>query len=195
MTKQERNHIRAELARRMGWTGVEVGIDHYFFVGHPPNEPISSQRTYVPDPFTSAEDKDALVAWLAVDNARWTDFYRELESDLQIPEGEVRIWRAMWLMTAPLETITLAAARALGIPEVKENCYMTQEQLQELTADIAQAIQEGATYDTALGAVLLDCEQSPRFAAEVISPNEILVTDSDDKQYLVTIKERNNHGN
>lgn len=69
---------------------------------------------------------------------------------------------------------------------------MTPEQLQELTADIAQAIQEGATYDTALGAVLLDCEQSPRFTAEVINTSEILVTDMDDKQYLVTIKERNN---
>lgn len=62
---------------------------------------------------------------------------------------------------------------------------MTQEQLQELTADIAEAIQSGSA-----SKAFIEC--LPRFTTEVISLNNIQVTDLDDKQYLVTIKERNN---
>jgi len=135
LTNAQKLHIRAELALRMGthhwftddaetvperWLGTRKGMAtacrQYPAIHEATDEslPIYWPGCDMPDPFTSAADKDALVAWVAEDNARWSDFYQHIESALEIPEGETRDWRAMWLMTASHETITLAAARAVG---------------------------------------------------------------------------------
>ena len=117
MTPEQQLAIRAELARQMGW---KLAHDGY---GLSPDYQIVPQPRALPDPFTSAKDKDALVAWLAADDARWLAFRKELllcwvalPDDIVLGHG----YYERWLLTLPLETITLAAARALGIPEASE---------------------------------------------------------------------------
>lgn len=129
MTEQRRREICAELARRMGYKEIVELWEGT--VWHDP----SGNRCDKPDFFTNAEDKDALVAWLAADWVLWKRFFLEFTA-LIIPAmmqsedylgriGETDNYtigpsKAEWgwaLMTAPRETITLAAARALGIGE------------------------------------------------------------------------------
>lgn len=62
-----------------------------------------------PDCFINAADNRALVAWMAADDERWERFLDEF----QITAGTL----IKVIMTAPLDTITLAAAKALGIQE------------------------------------------------------------------------------
>lgn len=125
----DRDVVRAELARRMGWQIIKVDYDETWklvienteFVGLPDYE---SAVDKLPDPFTSAADNRALLEWLATDNERWFVFIRSLIKLLPKPErGEIRdatfrdlVHELSLFMTAPLETITLAAAQALGIP-------------------------------------------------------------------------------
>ena len=129
MTEQRQIEIRAELARRMGWTHVISGA-----VGFCPK--VSRQLAYchdafkkyicghmkrpIPDPFTDAADSRALVAWLAADadDARFLAFRKELFLIwLTVPNEQALTlgYYEKWLLTLPLETITLAAAKALGI--------------------------------------------------------------------------------
>jgi len=119
-TMPTRAEMCADLACAMGWTNIrwhspfEVSakpVDGAFAIAG--TNPAGEHFCEIPDPSTNAADKDALVAWLAQDNARWTAFYRILEDALKIPEGETRAWRAMWLLTAPLEAIAEAAWRAI----------------------------------------------------------------------------------
>lgn len=126
MTNEQRLQIRAELAQRMGYSqrhtthllaaelaGDWLKPDGSFFDDAPP------------DPFTNAADKDALVEWLAADIDRYSAFDAELRIELHrrglITDAPaltaVELRRKM--LTAPLETITLAAARALGIQEAE----------------------------------------------------------------------------
>lgn len=128
MTPEQQLTIRAELARRMGWTyhaQTRYWID--------PSD--SHDYSFPPDPFINAEDKDALVAWLASDWIRWKKFFSEFTSSVipAMTQSEAYLARtsetdnftigpsqAEWgwaLMTASRETITLAAARALKIIE------------------------------------------------------------------------------
>lgn len=134
MTEQKRREIRAELARRMGWKeGGFAGI--WFPPAQSVKESIKATRTEPPDPFTNAEDKDALVTWIGAQgvNCR-TKFIKHLARSIKIESGVLEGWSLLsaheessadWsdfflLLTAPRETITLAAARALGIPEASE---------------------------------------------------------------------------
>lgn len=117
MTSEQQLAIRAELARRMGWQTVggrwlppETALPLKYGNSGFPIEP--------PDPFTNAEDKDALVAWLAEQSDdTWIKFQNKLffvwmgsPNRKQDSSHFVR-----FVMTAPLETITFCAARALGI--------------------------------------------------------------------------------
>lgn len=113
MTPEQQHHICTELARRMGWTTCSGGW-------------IARDDRILPDapdPFTNAEDNRALVAWLAADDARWLAFRKELllcwvalPDDIVLGHG----YYERWLLTLPLDAITLAAARALEIPEASE---------------------------------------------------------------------------
>lgn len=130
MTEQQRLTIRTELARRMGWTDIESCKDWDFSFlpsGLPPGQ---KEYKNIPDPFTNATDKDALVEWLAADDARWFVFIRHLIKLIDWPQSAPKaitgptfaevVSEVRYFMTAPYETITLAAARALGIQEAGE---------------------------------------------------------------------------
>ena len=68
--------------------------------------------------FTSADDSRALLEWLAADDARFLAFRKELFLIwLTVPNEQALSlgYYEKWLLTLPLETITLAAAKALGI--------------------------------------------------------------------------------
>ena len=129
--QQQRLTIRAELARRMYPDGVIepsfVGDGVDIRVYDKPNE---TRTWYNFDPFTNAADKDALVEWLAADDARWFTFIRHLIKLVNWPQSASKaitdptfakiVSEVRYLMTAPRETITLAAARALGIQEAED---------------------------------------------------------------------------
>ena len=141
MTEQEQLHVRAELARRMGitiekrWQHVADPTWYLYDVRLPGGTYLGSHcasieeaASKLPDPFTSAADKDALVKWLAADDARWKQFDDKLLMALSLQPlpaydnsnpGFQRMMRRQ-IFTAPLETVTLAAAKALGIAEVGE---------------------------------------------------------------------------
>jgi len=125
-----RDKMRADLARAMGYR-----IEAQLFQGHIPYfellspqggecvEPYEDESgindlaateeeawKYAPNPFTNADDKDALVKWLAADDARWKEFKQELLSDwVSSPEQDV----VRFVLTAPLETIAEAAFFAI----------------------------------------------------------------------------------
>lgn len=134
MTEQQRREICTELARRMGIP--ESKWPHLCRVeGHALDETyddalcvqcdmhVCESPRVPPDPFTSAADKDALVEWLAADDARWFLFIRSLVKLLPKPErDEIRdttfrdlVHDLSLFMAAPRETITLAACKALSI--------------------------------------------------------------------------------
>lgn len=135
MTEQRRLTIRAELARRMGWIPEDAVATEQWEIGSLDFTMKPSWRSpsglrgfkFPPDPFTNAEDNRALVEWLAADDARWLQFDDRLLIALSLQPlpaydsgnpGFQRMMRQQ-ILTAPLETITLAAARALGIQEVE----------------------------------------------------------------------------
>lgn len=133
MTEQRRRQIRAELARRMGWTVKKFKhsfelcrpggtfLQSPFGDGYPASFTLESDAwQYAPDPSTNAADKDALVKWLAADDSRWRSFFRHFSEALELDfDVEYPVYCAMLMMTASYETITLAAARALGIGEAE----------------------------------------------------------------------------
>ena len=110
MTEQERLHIRAELAQRMGYSQRHTT---HLLAAELAGDWLKSDGSFFddapPDPFTDAADNRALVAWMATDDERWERFLDEF----QITAGTL----IKVIMTAPLDTITLAAAKALGIQE------------------------------------------------------------------------------
>lgn len=121
MTEQERLHIRAELAQRMGYSQRHTT---HLLAAELAGDWLKSDGSFFddapPDPFTDAADNRALVAWMATDDERWERFLDEF----QITAGwKYWLWQPTLIkviMTASLDTITLAAAKALGIPEVGE---------------------------------------------------------------------------
>lgn len=142
MTEQQRQEIRAELARRMGYTNFRE-VTLYSLAG-PVNELICDPPLGVepntrffecsvtgraafsasvpPDPFTNAEDKDALVEWLAAQDEDTQELYQQhLVRKLSWDDSHNRsaLVEALVFQTAPYEAITLAAAKALGIGEVE----------------------------------------------------------------------------
>ena len=123
MTEQRRLTICAELARRMYPDGVIepsfVGDGVDIRVYDKPNE---TRTWYNFDPFTNAEDKDALVAWLAADDDRWLPFKKELRLEwvASTSPRAASLDYERWMLTLPCEVIVIAAARALGIPEASE---------------------------------------------------------------------------
>jgi hypothetical protein len=70
----------ADLAQAMGW---RIDTNHVIrnstadlpIIGIDPE----GKLTYLPNPYESADDKDALVAWLAADDARWFRFLNQWE--------------------------------------------------------------------------------------------------------------------
>lgn len=103
LTQEQQLQIRTDLSRT---TGITVG-----------------------DPFTSAADSRALVAWLAMDGMRWIDFYHALAPHLSIPLLQIgskespqftnQSFVALAVMTIPLPVIALAAHRSLGFEVTK----------------------------------------------------------------------------
>lgn len=125
----EQFHIRARLARQMGYAAVRSDSGSFWLWKDGQQISVSGWAREedcwldAPDPFTNAADNRALVAWLAADDARWLAFRKEillcwavLPDDVALSHG----YYEKWFLTLPYETITLAAARALGIPEASE---------------------------------------------------------------------------
>ena len=126
MTEQRRREIRADLARAMGWDFIPSSSEiapPYVGEWYTPLGKIIGDEP--PNFFTSAAASNALVTWLAADSARWFLFVRSLVKLLPKPErDEIRdttfrdlVQDLSLFMTASYETITLAAAKALGITE------------------------------------------------------------------------------
>ena len=122
MTKQRQMEIRADLARAMGWT--ERHKDYPIApVGHILHDDYPSGKLYGwPNPFTSADDSRALLEWLAADDERFLAFRKEFLRKwsliwLTVPSEQALSlgYYEKWLLTLPLETIAIAAAKALGI--------------------------------------------------------------------------------
>lgn len=140
MTPEQQLTIRAELARRMGYFVLPVGTPNQMndrrirFIWHYQlqlpdaskyqrwRETESEAWADAPDPFTNAEDKDALVAWLAADDDRWLPFKKELRLEwvASTSPRAASLDYERWMLTLPCEVIVIAAARALGIPEASE---------------------------------------------------------------------------
>lgn len=129
MTPEQRLHIRAELARRMGitiekrwqhatdptWCLYDVRLPDGTYLGSHCGS-IEEAASKLPDPFTDAEDKDALVEWLAnQSNETWADFFLELFNQMDKAKHRVGQRDSIRTLTAPREIITLAACKALGI--------------------------------------------------------------------------------
>lgn len=127
MTEQEKLVIRERLAQAMGY---KVEREHYndmlrYCLIDPNGVLVTTLRhsqdeawADAPDPFTSAEDKDKMVKWLAADGGRWFNFRLDVAGIM----AERKQWPEEWeferaAMTAPREVIVLAAAKALGIAE------------------------------------------------------------------------------
>jgi hypothetical protein len=125
MTRQQRLTIRAELARRMGipeneWLTVCFACHHDISDDawcRQCNADAHETEAIPPNPFTNAEDKDALVEWLAADHTRWERFDDALFAIYDMWKGAGRDAQIRNAMTAPLEVIVLAACKALGIGE------------------------------------------------------------------------------
>jgi len=131
MTPEQQLTIRAELARRMGYFVLPVGTpNHWHYQLQLPDaskyqrwrETESEAWADAPDPSTNAEDKDALVAWLAADDDRWLPFKKELRLEwvASTSPRAASLDYERWMLTLPCEVIVIAAARALGIPEASE---------------------------------------------------------------------------
>lgn len=116
MTSEQRLQIRTELAQRMGYSqrhtthllaaelaGDWLKPDGSFFDDAPP------------DPFTNAAASHATSAWLAADRDRMFDFCKSLKLKLGVSNGMFAYEVMERTLTAPLEAITLAACKALGI--------------------------------------------------------------------------------
>jgi hypothetical protein len=134
MTEQRRREIRAELARRMGnhvwftdgstrWLSTKSGMAavcrRYPEIRETDEEmPIDWQESDIPDPFTDAADNRALVEWLAanMEDEACDRFNVEMQKSVA-PYGG---FDALTMLAASLETVTLAAAKALGIQEASE---------------------------------------------------------------------------
>jgi len=112
MSEPTRQQKCADLARVMGWKLAHNGY------GLSPDYPAVPQPRALPNPYESAEDKDALLAWLAAQGpitvqvfvlelARLTADHRRSMSF----EG----WQIMGYLTAPREIIADAAWLALGL--------------------------------------------------------------------------------
>lgn len=132
MTEQRRREIRAELARQMGWA---LEADGYWQSWRSldgstrRNVRPSYGESPIGDPFTNNADKDALVEWLnkesrpggVIKNGLMVrdEFINHLLQVHGLSKYEVDDFFAA--MTAPLETVTLAAAKALGIGEAEDD--------------------------------------------------------------------------
>ena len=118
LTTEQKQHICAELARRMGWTpptSYDAPWPERFLYWLSPDG--QSNQEEAPDSFTDAAASRALVEWLRKDECRFYDFAEILiEVEMKLPRQQMD-WQEIVIaaMTAPLETIALAAARALGI--------------------------------------------------------------------------------
>ena len=130
----DRQHICAELARAI-WPGAEMRPEYegdgiLYMINPTPTTSGTGWQCF--NPFTDAAASRALVEWIAADDKTWIRFASVLHeycrntvneewrvyvnrSNKEISGMDMmqRFERA--IMTAPLETIALAAARALGI--------------------------------------------------------------------------------
>ena len=118
----------AELARVMFPDAIEIYIGQFqsdtgVEICLPQPATTSGTRWVKFNPFTDAADKDALVAWLAEDDARWFVFIRKLIGLINWPAQSPQqttdatfakvVSDVRYLMTADCETIALAAWRAI----------------------------------------------------------------------------------
>lgn len=134
MSEQEQLAIRVALARRMGitlekrwqhatdptWCLYDVRLPDGTYLGSHCGS-IEEAASKLPDPFTSAAANRELVKWLAADAADDALFDNYIKELWRLSGSKIEEWkgrpdlRVKILLTAPLETITLAAAKALGI--------------------------------------------------------------------------------
>lgn len=142
MTEQEHLAIRVALARLRGvtiekrwqhvndptWCIYDIRLPGGTYLGSHCGS-IEEAASKLPDPFTSAAANRELVKWLAADDERWARFDNSLLDCLLEAAEPIKVISKQnnWLsthqqwerlkLTAPLKTITLAAARALKIIE------------------------------------------------------------------------------
>ena len=119
MTEQERLQIRAELAQMMGWQHLaKCHLHDDADCWKPPEDDTANwlHWTEPPDPFINAADNRALVEWLAANDEACDRFNVEMQKSVA-PYGG---FDALTMLAAAPETITLAAAKALGIQEASE---------------------------------------------------------------------------
>lgn len=116
----DRLAIRTELAKAMGWRITTLPGWQMAWLS-----PDEATQDEPPNPFTDAADNRALIGFIAKQDGRANaDFLRTLIRSV----GGLPMWMEivstnpnpkmatfMALLTAPLETIALAAAAALGI--------------------------------------------------------------------------------
>lgn len=126
MTEPTREQMRADLARAMGIT--EEQWQHKCKAENHSNDEgfwcydcciaIEESPKVAPDPFTSAADKDALVEWICknIETLR-QKFIAELCGMIGLKQNwqldRYDEYDLMILLTAPLETVALAAWRAI----------------------------------------------------------------------------------
>lgn len=116
-TETTREQMREELARAMGWTLCHHGY------GISPDAEVVPQPRQLPNPFTSAADSRALVAWLALpENWRiWNQFFDKLKHLVDIESTWIDGYTGpvysssdvKAIMTAPLPVIAEAAWQAI----------------------------------------------------------------------------------
>jgi len=118
MTPEQQLHIRAELARRMGWQVFPYVMPskngQWETLLCPPGERVHiSTVIEPPDPFTNAADNREMVAWICANDYK-SAFGDELLKLIGIRDrflGDVfpAEFHIADILIAPLETITLCA--------------------------------------------------------------------------------------
>lgn len=114
MSEPTQQQKRAGLARARGWT-VKREKGRYVAEADCWYTPEGNFHPWgCPNPYESAADKDALVAWLAADGALWKQFRREIlmEWTSSAEQDVVR-----FMLTAPLSVIADAAWLAITSAE------------------------------------------------------------------------------
>lgn len=127
MTEQ-RLTIRAELARRMGWTINEMRLGHFCLIApdgsyrdcfHSEPEDVW-ECEWLPDPFTNAAASRELVVWLYTQNVGISSSFSEaLWKALSLDHEDHRWDVVREIISAEPSVIARAACKALGIVEVE----------------------------------------------------------------------------
>lgn len=131
MTPEQRLHIRAELARRMGitlekrwqhvndptWCIYDIRLPGGTYLGSHCGS-IEEAMTKLPNPFTNAAAKDQLLKFVADQPVKVKAAFLNLllfAVNQANGDNDAGVRRDFALLTASPEAVTIAAAKALGI--------------------------------------------------------------------------------